>query len=161
MITSLQETKIRETLAPLVPADWFVGEPALVVDADEALIVGELASSAPGGDAAGFREATRDQRIAIAQTLEAALGVAVSWGVRTAGETTFFTGLGVPVMTRLRATEREVLDTLAAAGVARSRSDAVAWCVRFVAQHEAAWLKDLRASLERVSEVRSGGPVVS
>ena len=35
-------------------------------------------------------------------------------------------------MTRLRMPERRVLDTLVDAGVARSRSHALAWCVRLV-----------------------------
>ena len=40
-----------------------------------------------------------------------------------------------PVMTRLRQPERLVLDTLVDAGVARSRSDALAWAVRLVGEH--------------------------
>ena len=43
-------------------------------------------------------------------------------------------------MTRLRQPQRLVLDTLVDAGVARSRSDALAWCVRLVGQHEEDWL---------------------
>ena len=43
-------------------------------------------------------------------------------------------------MTRLRQPQRMVLDTLVDAGVARSRSDALAWCVRLVGQHEDDWL---------------------
>jgi hypothetical protein len=64
----------------------------------------------------------------------------------------------VPVMTRLRQAERRVLDTLVEGGVARSRSDALAWCVRLVGQHEDSWLDELRAALRRVEEVRSVGP---
>ena len=44
-----------------------------------------------------------------------------------------FADLSVPVMTRLRQPERRVLDTLVESGVARSRSDALAWCVKLVA----------------------------
>jgi hypothetical protein len=69
-----------------------------------------------------------------------------------------FTTLSVPVMTRLRQPERRVLDTLVEAGVARSRSDALAWCVRLVGQHEDSWLAELRSALRRVEEVRSEGP---
>jgi hypothetical protein len=72
-----------------------------------------------------------------------------------------FTSLGVPVMTRLRIGERQVLDTLIAAGVARSRSEALAWCVRFVGQKETDWLEELRTSIERVTRVRSEGPRLS
>jgi hypothetical protein len=61
-------------------------------------------------------------------------------------------------MTRLRMDERQVLDTLIEAGVARSRSHALAWCVRLVAERQDDWLKDLRGALEKVREVRSGGP---
>ncbi len=69
-----------------------------------------------------------------------------------------FTTLSVPVMTRLRQAERQVLDTLVDAGVARSRSDALAWCVRLVGQHEDAWLADLRGALQRVEHIRATGP---
>ena len=84
----------------------------------------------------------------------------MAWGVSSGDTTTVFTSLGVPVMTRLRIGEREVLDTLQAAGVAKSRSEALAWCVRFVGQREANWLQELRASIESVSKVRSEGPTL-
>jgi hypothetical protein len=70
-----------------------------------------------------------------------------------------FTTLSVPVMTRLRMSERAVLDTLVAGGVARSRSEALAWCVRLVGMHQADWLKGLREALVKVDEIRSRGPV--
>lgn len=158
----MTEKSVLTALEPLLPAGWFEGPPTLTVDADEILIVGALAAGAPGApDAGAFREATRESRVAIARQLESAFGRHVAWGVSAQGATTLFTGLGVPVMTRLRAPERQVLDTLAAAGVARSRSDAVAWCVRFVAQQQGEWLAELRSSLERVGDVRAGGPTVA
>jgi hypothetical protein len=61
-------------------------------------------------------------------------------------------------MTRLRMRERRVLDTLVDAGVARSRSHALAWCVRLVAERQDDWLSDLRDALTRVEEVRGQGP---
>ena len=61
-------------------------------------------------------------------------------------------------MTRLRLPERRVLDTLIDAGVARSRSDALAWCVRGVQRPTDDWLAELRDSLEHVQRVRSQGP---
>jgi hypothetical protein len=61
-------------------------------------------------------------------------------------------------MTRLRMEERRVLDTLIEAGVARSRSHALAWCVRLVAERQDDWLKDLRDALKKVQEVRGEGP---
>ena len=51
-------------------------------------------------------------------------------------------------MTRLRMAERRVLDTLVEAGVARSRSHALAWCVRLVGEKQEEWLGDLREALK-------------
>jgi hypothetical protein len=61
-------------------------------------------------------------------------------------------------MTRLRQPQRLVLDTLVAAGVARSRSEALAWCVRLVGQHSEDWLAELREAMENVERVRGQGP---
>jgi hypothetical protein len=83
----------------------------------------------------------------------------VSWGAECGGERELFTTLSLPMMTRLRMPERQVLDTLVEAGVARSRSHALAWCVRLVAQKQGEWLKDLEQALEQVQRVRSAGPV--
>jgi len=105
-----------------------------------------------------FREETREARIEIAREAESLFGRKVSWGVVCEGRKVMFTTLSVPVMTRLRQAERRVLDTLVDAGVARSRSDALAWCVRLVGQHEDAWLTELREALRRVEHVRAGGP---
>jgi hypothetical protein len=105
-----------------------------------------------------FREETREARIAIAREAERLFGRKVSWGVVTEGRKVMFTTLSVPVMTRLRQAERRVLDTLVEAGVARSRSDALAWCVRLVGEHEDSWLTALRGALRRGEEVRAEGP---
>ena len=76
------------------------------------------------------------------------------------GETReLFTTISVPVMTRLRQHERQVLDTLVDAGVARSRSDALAWCVKLVGQHSEDWLAELREAMTHVEEVRTRGPM--
>ena len=69
-----------------------------------------------------------------------------------------FTTLSVPVMTRLRLRERKVLDTLVDAGVARSRSEALAWCVKLVGDHEGEWIEALRTAIAGVASVRAGGP---
>ena len=61
-------------------------------------------------------------------------------------------------MTRLRLDERRVLDTLVDAGVARSRSHALAWCVRLVSDHEGDWIEQLREALVHVEKVRGEGP---
>ena len=61
-------------------------------------------------------------------------------------------------MTRLRMAEREVLDTLIDAGIARSRSEALAWCVRLVGRNEEAWINQLREAMAEVAKVRAEGP---
>ena len=162
MLTSTELQKIDELVSPMIPGGWFEGPPRLTVDDDEILIVGALDAGGPGdGSPEAFREATRAARIEIADRVQPVTGRSVAWGVTTEDTTTVFTSLGVPVMTRLRIGEREVLDTLLAAGVARSRSEALAWCVRFVGQKEAGWLDELRTSIERESRVRAEGPRLS
>jgi hypothetical protein len=116
------------------------------------------ADAIASGRSRGFREETREARIAIAREAERLFGRKVSWGVVSEGRKVMFTTLSVPVMTRLRQAERRVLDTLVDAGVARSRSDALAWCVRLVGEHEDSWLTALRDALRRVEKVRADGP---
>lgn len=150
-----------------LPDDWYDGTPEVTVDRDEIVVVGRLPlpegaqaddTAAVEGRIARFREDTRERRIRVAREAEARFGRKVAWGV-TCGETrSMFTTLSVPVMTRLRQPERVVLDTLVEAGVARSRSDALAWCVRLVGRHTEDWLRDLRAAMEAVHEVRRAGP---
>jgi len=94
----------------------------------------------------------------IAEEAQPAFRRAVSWGAQCGGSRVLFTTAGVPVMTRLRLADRRVLDTLIDAGVARSRSEALAWCVRLVAQHEADWIKELRDAMTAVTAVRERGP---
>ena len=154
-----------------LPAGWFTTAPAIDADREEITIVGTLpdpeteagASDAERAAAAEgrmrrFREETRARRVEIAREAEHRFRRKVSWGVTCGGQSEMFTTLSVPVMTRLRQPERRVLDTLVEGGVARSRSDALAWCVRLVGQHEDSWLAELRTALRRVEEVRSGGP---
>jgi hypothetical protein len=146
-----------------LPEGWFVGPPQVECDDDEILIVGSLDDGgADGGGAAAliqrFRADTRDQRMRIAQDAERRFERKVAWGVTVGGERTLFTTLSIPVMTRLRLPERQVLDTLVQAGVARSRSEALAWCVRLVGRHEAEWISELREALVRVNELRRRGP---
>jgi len=105
-----------------------------------------------------FREESRASRIEIAREAEHRFRRKVSWGVTCADVTEMFTTLSVPVMTRLRQPERRVLDTLVEAGVARSRSDALAWCVRLTGENADAWLARLRTALRQVQEVRDQGP---
>jgi hypothetical protein len=179
--------QIRGWFTGRLPDEWFVGAPEVLVDREEITVIGHLASpGAPAGaeDAAAgeaapevgaqrsgaeaeaaamgrsrrFREETRDARIEIAREAEHTFGRKVSWGVVCDNHKVMFTTLSIPVMTRLRQSERRVLDTLVDAGVARSRSDALAWCVRLVGEHEDSWLSDLREALRHVEQVRAEGP---
>lgn len=143
------------------PDEWFTAAPEVTVDREEVLVVGELPAPETGaelGRAKRFREDTRDARMRIAEEAEDRFGRKVSWGVRIREERYLFTHLAVPVMTRLRQNERVVLDTLIDAGVARSRSDALAWCVRLVETHQGEWIAELRDALVHVEEVRKRGP---
>lgn len=151
-----------------LPDEWFEGEPEVTVDREEITVVGTLpavetqegsaAAAAEAGRIARWREDTRAQRMRIADEAEARYGRKVAWGA-VCGETReLFTHLAVPVMTRLRQPERRVLDTLVESGVARSRADALAWCVRLVGQHEDTWLASLRDALTAVREAREAGP---
>jgi hypothetical protein len=158
---------MREWFAGRLDPTWFVDPIEVLEDPDEVLVIGRLAEPAAGdGDdslresaaIAAFREATRERRMAIAREAEHLFGRQISWGARCGGTRTLFTTLSVPVMTRLRLPERTVLDTLVEAGVARSRSDALAWCVRLVESHESEWLAELREALVGVRRVRAEGP---
>ena len=154
-----------------VPDDWFTAAPEVVVDRDEILIVGTLVAprqevevndaeraAAERGRISTFREETRERRIRVAQQIEHRYRRKVSWGVVCGGTRELFTTHSAPVMTRLRQPERQVLDTLVDAGVARSRSEALAWCVRLVGEHSDQWLTDLRSAMGAVDELRRRGP---
>lgn len=147
-----------------LPDGWF-DDVAVTVDREEVTVVGALAGTPADTDPAEaegrisrFRSETREQRMAIADEAQARYGRTVSWGARVGDTTAMFTHLAVPVMTRLRQPERAVLDTLVDSGVARSRSDALAWSVRLVGQHAEAWLADLREAMTAVDELRAKGP---
>jgi len=154
-----------------LPDDWFTGPPEVTVDREEIVVVGTISepdleadSGAAAKDAARaarikrFREETRPQRMKIADEAEYRFGRKVSWGARCGERGELFTHVSVPVMTRLRQRERRVLDTLVDAGVARSRSDALAWCVKLVGANQAEWIERLRSSLDEVQRVRAEGP---
>ena len=143
-----------------LPDGWFTGPPEVTADGEEILVIGPLADGGedPLDRARRFREETREPRVLLAAELERRYRRRVSWGGDCGGERLLFTTLSVPVMTRLRLPERRVLDTLIDAGVARSRSDALAWCVRLVGTHEADWISELRAALVAVKRVRAEGP---
>ena len=163
--------RLRGWFSSRVPGDWFTGPPEVTLDREEICVIGDLAAPETPADATDaeraeaaegrsrrFREDTRQQRIEIAREAEHRFGRKVSWGVICNDKKVMFTTFSVPVMTRLRQPERLVLDTLVDAGVARSRSDALAWCVRLVGEHEDTWLSDLRDALRHVEQVRAEGP---
>ncbi|HEY0496301.1 MAG TPA: hypothetical protein VGD48_11180 [Kutzneria sp.] len=153
-----------------LPDGWFTGAPEITVDREEIVIVGELPAlegefaddaaraAAESGRISRFREQTRDERIEVARQAEHRYGRKVAWGAKLGGTTELFTTLSAPVMTRLRQSERLVLDTLVDAGVARSRSEALAWAVRLVGEHADTWLTELRQAMQKVNDVRSQGP---
>jgi hypothetical protein len=156
-----------------LPDEWFTGAPEVTVDREEILVVGELpalteefadeaaTAAAESGRISRFREDTREHRIEIARQAEHRYQRKVAWGAKVGGTVELFTTLSVPVMTRLRQPERLVLDTLVDAGVARSRSEALAWAVRLVGQHADDWLSELRGALSKVDELRKEGPDVA
>ena len=165
------ESKLQAWFAGRLPDGWFAGPPDVAYDRDEIVVIGTLADPDAGPAAddiargtaraariQGFREDTRAMRMRIADEAEARFGRKVAWGARCGGAEELFTNLSVPVMTRLRMNERRVLDTLVDAGVARSRSHALAWCVRLVSDHEGDWIDQLRAALVHVEKVRDEGP---
>lgn len=164
-------TEIQGWFTGRLPDEWFSGPAEITVDREEITIIGTLsepesdtedtessAASAAEGRIKRFREETRTQRIEIAREAERKFGKKVAWGARCGAVDEMFTTLSVPVMTRLRQPERRVLDTLVDAGVARSRSDALAWCVRLTGEHADTWLAELRDALRRVEEIRAQGP---
>lgn len=163
--------QLQAWFAGRLPDGWFTGAPDVTADRDEIQVVGTLpepelpADATPEARAAGlearihgFREDTRGHRMAIADEAERRFGRKVSWGAVCGERRQLFTTTSVPAMTRLRLPERQVLDTLVEAGVARSRSHALAWCVRLVAERQEDWLAELREALTRVQEVRGEGP---
>jgi hypothetical protein len=168
---STSPDELQGWFAGRLPAEWFTEAPDVRADREEVLVVGtlsepdlpadatpETAAAARAARIAGFREDTRAQRMRIADEAQHRFGRTVSWGATCGDETQLFTTLSVPAMTRLRMPERHVLDTLVESGVARSRSHALAWCVRLVAERQDEWLKDLRSALEHVQRARAEGP---
>ncbi|MDX6298688.1 MAG: hypothetical protein QOI51_2545 [Nocardioidaceae bacterium] len=172
MITSQQTTNdIKAWFAGRLPSEWTATSPDISVDREEIVVriqvpAPELeegadesaVAEAAAGKISGWREETREARIAIAQEAERRFERKVSWGATVGDRAALFTHIAVPVMTRLRQPERQVLDTLVEAGVARSRSHALQWCVKLVNKHSDEWLSDLRSAMDQVHTVREQGP---
>ena len=152
-----------------LPQEWTVETPEVAVDREEITVVLTVAdveasdsevavAEARAGRARAFREDTREARMKIAREAQHRYERKVSWGLRVGEHEELWTHVAAPVMTRLRQPQRLVLDTLVESGVARSRADALAWCVRLVGQHEEDWLAELREAMTAVDDVRSKGP---
>jgi hypothetical protein len=165
----IDRAEVAGWFAGRLPDDWFTGPPEFTIDRDEITVVGRLPEPPAGegdpraacaGRIGRFREETRAERMAIADEAQERYGRSVAWGAVCGDTREVFTNLSVPAMTRLRQPERLVLDTLVDAGVARSRSEALAWAVRLVAQHTDDWLTELRDAMASVEEVRGRGPQV-
>ena len=169
-------TGAAEWFAGRLPEDWFDGDPTVIVDREEITVIGKLAqpeglekesgkeesAARAEGRVSRFREETRPERMRIADEAQDRYGRKVSWGVEVGSddgtERILFTHIAVPVMTRLKQPERQVLDTLVDAGVARSRADALAWSVRLVGEHSEEWLEKLRTAMSAVDDLRAEGP---
>lgn len=171
MITNDERDAIRGWFAGRLPDGLFAELREVTIDREEVTVVGRIPAPELGQDASDaereaaregraseFRERTRAERMEVAREAERRFGRKVSWGVECDGTRILFTHVAAPVMTRLRQPERQVLDTLIAGGVARSRSEALAWCVRLVQRNADTWLTELRESLDHVHRVRSQGP---
>ncbi|MFF3455170.1 hypothetical protein ACFYXH_12705 [Streptomyces sp. NPDC002730] len=171
MITNEQEQALRGWFAGRLPEGLFAELLDVTVDREEITVIGRIPEpdlaaevsevereASLDGRISEFRERTRDERIGVAREAEHRFGRKVSWGVECGGKRAMYTTVSAPVMTRLRQPERQTLDTLIAGGVARSRSEALAWCVRLVQRNADTWLSDLRDSLEHVQQVRAQGP---
>jgi hypothetical protein len=171
MITNEAQERVRGWFTGRVPEEWQNQPVEVTVDREEISVLLTLADvdlpaktsaaeadEARAGRTKGFREDTRGRRMSIADEAQRRFDRKVSWQVRVGDRTELFTHVAAPVMTRLRQPQRQVLDTLVDAGVARSRSEALAWCVRLVGQHEDDWLGELREAMTAVADVRAKGP---
>lgn len=166
------DSEIESWFTGRLPDAWTsTASPTIVSDRDEITVTVAIEEPALPGDAStadraeavagrisGFREDTRDGRMAIAREAEHRFERKVAWAVRIGDDVALFSHLAAPVMTRLRQPERMVLDTLIAANIARSRSDALGWCVRLVGRNVDEWLSELRDAMQTVDEVRAKGP---
>ena len=174
MITNEALERVRGWFTGRLPADWSAAPAEITVDREEITVVLTLSdiegadeaseasdaelAEARAGRARGFREETREARMKIDREAQHRYERKVSWGVRVGDHSELWTNVSAPVMTRLRQPQRLVLDTLVDSGVARSRSEALAWCVRLVGQHEEDWLGELREAMDTVAGVRDKGP---
>jgi hypothetical protein len=171
-MATTNEEQIAGWIRGRLPDDWFTEPVEVTTDREEILVIGQIAlpdgvddkaeastlKEAATGRISRFREDTREDRIRIAREAERRFGRKIAWGASCGPVRAVFTNLAVPVMTRLRQPQRLVLDTLVDAGVARSRSEALAWCFRLVGENAEEWLGKLREAMTEVQRVRDEGP---
>ena len=164
----MNSSEIAQWVQDRMPADLLSGPPELAVYDDEAVVMlpvtpdpstteieAEARRAAEYRLIALRREETRVLRMRLARELQKQLGVPVAWGMRIGTSEALFTTRSAPVMTRLGRAERDVLDTLVAAGVADTRSSALAYAVRAFAAEHADWLAEVRAAIAQVDQVRA------
>ena len=172
MMTNEALERVRGWFTGRLPAEWTAAPAEITVDREEITVILSVpdlelpaetsdaeAAEARAGRAKAFREDTREDRMKVAREAQHRFERKVSWGLAVGdAHRELWTHVSAPVMTRLRQPQRLVLDTLVEAGVARSRSEALAWCVRLVGQHEEDWLAELRDAMGQVADVRGRGP---
>ena len=164
------EAEVVAWFAGQLQDDWFIEPVEVIIDRDEILVTGRLPepASVPDGEntaeiaadsrISAFRVDTRDTRIKIARAAQTSWLRSVSWAAQCADLERRFTTKSVPVMSRLHLDQRKTLDTLVETGVARSRSDALGWCVQQVQEHQADWISELEDAMKTVEKIRSKGP---
>lgn len=155
----MREEEVLATLARRLPPGLVALPPVVRRYPDEVIVLLQLETTGdPEADRALIerrRDETRPARMKAARELERELGVPVAWGMRAGAAEALFTTRTAPVMTRLGRAEREVLDTLVAAGVADTRSSALAYAVRAFAAEHGAWLAEVRGAIAEVERVRA------
>ena len=164
----MKPEELQRRLQERFPAQLLAGAPEISLYDDEVVVLlpivaDSLDSSLPDDerrDAAlrligRRREETRSLRMQLARDVQEIVGRPVAWGMRVGDTTALFTTRSAPVMTRLGRAERDVLDTLVAAGVADTRSSALAYTVRAFAAEHVDWLAEVRAAIEQVDQVRA------
>jgi hypothetical protein len=163
----VKTNELQSWLQERAPANLLAGPPEIAIYDDEAVIVLPLVTAelddaltdeerraAERALIARRREETRPWRMKQARELQSRLGRSVAWGMRAGESEALFSTRSVPVMTRLGRTERDVLDTLVAAGVADTRSAALAYAVRAFAAEHTDWLDEVREAIAQVDQVR-------
>ncbi|NTV63074.1 MAG: hypothetical protein HGA65_06005 [Oscillochloris sp.] len=155
----MQDNDLQHWVGQQLPADLTIGPPEVRRYDDELVIILPVAApddpAAAAQEIARLREESRRLRMGIAREIERTERLPVAWGMRAGAHETLFTSRTAPVMTRLGRAEREVLDTLVAAGVAETRSSALAYTVRaFAATHDT-WLGEVRQAIAEVERVRA------